>query len=95
MSQIFIADNTPNKQNLTINDYTNMKYMDRVLKESMRLYPPVPYISRQIKEPVDLGNDVTHPILANYSVYLLISIHRERCSSCRHTDPHIHLQSAP
>lgn len=42
---------------LTVQDYNNMKYFDRVIKESLRLYPPVPYMGRTLEEPLTLGND--------------------------------------
>ncbi|XP_052860951.1 probable cytochrome P450 4ac1 [Anopheles cruzii] len=42
-------------QELTQSDYSEMKFMDRVLKESLRLYPPVPFISRTITEDTLFG----------------------------------------
>uniref|UniRef100_A0A182PZ05 Uncharacterized protein n=1 Tax=Anopheles epiroticus TaxID=199890 RepID=A0A182PZ05_9DIPT len=37
-------------------DYNELKYMDMVLKESLRLYPPVPFISRNISEDTMFGD---------------------------------------
>ncbi|XP_045534722.1 cytochrome P450 4C1-like [Papilio machaon] len=40
----------------TIEDLNNMKYLECCIKESLRLYPSVPFISRYLAEEVKLGN---------------------------------------
>lgn len=60
---------------LGIHHYSRMQYMDQVIKETFRLYPPVPYISRNLSAPVDVG-DVTLP--ADTQVHLMIyNLHRD------------------
>lgn len=53
---------------LTISDYSQFKYLECVIKETMRLYPSVPFISRGLFEDFKLG-DI---ILPKYS---MINIH--------------------
>jgi cytochrome P450 family 4 len=39
----------------TVNDLSEMKYLERVIKETMRLYPPAPAIYRQATEDMEIG----------------------------------------
>lgn len=38
----------------TFQDTLEMKYLERCLMETLRMYPPVPMIARQIKEEVKM-----------------------------------------
>ena len=64
-----------NKDELTIDDYNKLEYLDRVIKESLRIYPPVPFISRLFSE--DFYHDgVTHP--KNSSLHIdIYDMHRD------------------
>lgn len=49
--QSLLADG---KTDLTYQDYSAMRYLENVLKETMRMYTTVPIISRKISEDVVL-----------------------------------------
>ncbi|KAI2474059.1 hypothetical protein C4B38_000146 [Diabrotica virgifera virgifera] len=59
LKEIF-ADNL--QRPITFNDTLQMKYLERVVLESLRLYPPVPLIARKVNEDVKLASgDYTIP----------------------------------
>lgn len=60
----------------TFNDTIEMKYLERVILETLRLYPPVPIIAREVKEDVKLASR-NFTIPANTTVVIgTLKIHR-------------------
>jgi cytochrome P450 family 4 len=68
-----IQDVTYGKEDLTVDDFGKMNYMERVLKESLRIYPPVPFISRSLSKNVTIGKPVNQK---NYGRSLILFLFR-------------------
>lgn len=70
--QIFADDI---ERDCTFADTLEMQYLERVIKETLRLYPPVPVIGRKVNEDVRLASGPytipkgTTVVLANYAVH--------------------------
>ncbi|EDS31720.1 cytochrome P450 4C1 [Culex quinquefasciatus] len=66
----------PEHEAFTIADYTNLKYLDRFVKEALRLYPPVSFISRSLTGRLDVDSTTTlpHGTIANIHIF---DLHRD------------------
>jgi cytochrome P450 len=49
---------------VTMQDLNEMKYLERVIKETLRLYPAAPIIGRVLKQDVSIGNLQLEPSYA-------------------------------
>lgn len=52
--EVLQENNTP--KNLT--ELNQLKYLECVIKEALRLYPSVPFISRLLSQDIQLGNKI-------------------------------------
>lgn len=53
---VFEEVSSISKDDMNVTDYSDLKYLECVIKESLRLYPPVPYISRKVvKDDTKVG----------------------------------------
>lgn len=59
--QLFGTDDDGRGRSATVKDFNEMRYLDRVIKEALRLYPPVPAIGRTLSEPLRLDDEYTLP----------------------------------
>lgn len=50
------------ERSVTYRDLSNLKYLDLVIKETLRLYPSVPFIGRTIEEDTAIGQGRVMPV---------------------------------
>ncbi len=60
-------------EKFNVSDYNKLKFLDRVIKESLRLYPSVAFISRTLSEDLALGLINLQTYILNYKNRFLIS----------------------
>nr|XP_022913409.1 cytochrome P450 3A19-like [Onthophagus taurus] len=63
----------------TFDDIQNLKYTESVIKEAMRMYPPIPLIERQLKSPIII-NGVRIPKDIDV-VFSITSLHKYNFSN--------------
>ncbi|XP_035211833.1 cytochrome P450 4C1-like isoform X2 [Stegodyphus dumicola] len=61
-------------RNVTLEDVKNMAYLEQVIKETLRLYPSVPFIGRENKESIKIGRYIIPP--GTHIVILINMLHK-------------------
>lgn len=54
----------------TFDDIQELKYMEKVFKEVLRMYPPVPVVLRQTNKPLKVSDDIIIP--PNVRLYRIV-----------------------
>lgn len=50
-----LKDICENKEKITYNELQKMSYLECIIKETLRLYPSAPFITRTLKEDTEFG----------------------------------------
>jgi len=58
---------------LSVQMLSNLDYLERTIKEVLRLYPSVPFIGRQIYEPLTIGKIIYKNFKTKYSISIYLS----------------------
>lgn len=70
------AELDANNGKMTMSTLQNLPYLERCIKESLRMYPSVPFISRKPEKDLKLNNYYTVP--ANTTIHLhIVDVHRD------------------
>ena len=67
-----------NEENATFKDYQGMKYLECVINETMRLFPVLPFLFRQVDEDVSLPSTY----IFSKNKYNLIRCYANNVSKC-------------
>ncbi|KAF2888259.1 hypothetical protein ILUMI_17914, partial [Ignelater luminosus] len=62
-------------RSITLRDLQDMKYMEAVIKETLRLYPSIPFYGREIKEDVEYDGTIFPKGLGVF--FLAYGVHRD------------------
>ncbi|CAH1380099.1 unnamed protein product [Tenebrio molitor] len=54
----------------TLEDVNNMEYLERVVKESLRFFPPIPFVMRFIDETIEIDSQV-FPVRSNVIIPMM------------------------
>lgn len=67
------GDKKPN-ENIQIDHLNNMKYLEQCIKETLRLAPSIPIVTRSLTEDVKLGNHLRNsnlpPSIYDFQIFL-------------------------
>lgn len=70
-----ISQHIDDPSDLDTNQLSNLKYLDRFIKETIRMFPPVPTMSRQTLHETELPNGLILPARTQISMHIF-DIHR-------------------
>lgn len=76
LNEIFKGSDRP----CTFQDTLEMKYLERVIFETLRLFPPVPAIARLLKEDVRIGKLYTYDTL--FLIFHLHNYDSQKLDNC-------------